>query len=131
MLQSVPAPESPGWALPPYLRVLLAIILLATVVCLGVGTFIGLLWATSHPERAPHGGLLLGLPGGFLFLEGLLLALGGLWIHKRWKGFTFGGPLMGLVLPLAAVVNHHAIWVGGFVGLAPFALLAWVIRNLS
>jgi ABC-type proline/glycine betaine transport system permease subunit len=36
-------------------RVLLALIVVAAVVCLSVGTFVGMLWATSHPERAPDG----------------------------------------------------------------------------
>ena len=131
MLQSVPAPDSASSRQPLRLRVLSAIILLLAVVCLAVGSFIGLLWATSHPERAPHGGLLLGLPAGFLFFEGVLLVMGGLWIEKRWRGFAVGGPLLGMVLPLVAMVNHHAIWVGSFLGLAPFALLAWVIKSLS
>ena len=86
MLQSVPAPDSASSRQPLRLRVLSAIILLLAVVCLAVGSFIGLLWATSHPERAPHGGLLLGLPAGFLFFEGVLLVMGGLWIEKRWRG---------------------------------------------
>jgi hypothetical protein len=131
MLRSVSTSEASAWTPPSYRRVLLAIILLGAVACLALGTFIGLLWAISHPERAPHGGLLLGLPGGFLFLEGLLLGLGCLWIYKRWRGFAFGAPLVGVVLPLAAVVNHQVIWVASFVGLAPFALLAWLIRSLS
>jgi hypothetical protein len=114
-----------------YLRVLLAIIVIGAVGCLALGAFIGLIWAISHPERAPHGGLLLGLPGGFLFLEGLLLSLGGLWIFKRWKGFALGGPLIGAILPLAATVDNNVIWIGGFIGLVPFAGLAWVIRSLS
>jgi hypothetical protein len=112
-------------------RVLLALIVIAAVACLGVGTFVGMLWATSHPERAPHGGLLLGLPGGLLFLQGLLLGLGALWISRRWRGYMIGGLSMCAALPLALLVSHHAMWVGGFVGLAPFAALAWLIRTLT
>ena len=112
-------------------RVFLALIVVAAVVCLGVGVFVGILWATSHPERAPHGGLLLGLPGGLLFLQGLLLSLGALWISRRWRGYIIGGPLMCAALPLAVLVSHHAMWVGSFVGLAPFAALAWLIRALT
>jgi hypothetical protein len=63
---------------PALRRVLLAVVVIGAVVWLSVGTFVGMLWATSHPERAPHGGLLLGLPGGLLFLQGLLLSVGAL-----------------------------------------------------
>jgi|SRR5215208_6251641 len=131
MLQPTPASTEPGQVPPMYVRVLLAIIMSGAVVCLAVGSFIGLIWALSHPERAPHGGLLLGLPGGFLFLEGLLLSLGGLWISKRWKGFALGGPVISVMLPLAATVDHNVIWIGSFIGIAPFAAVAWVIRSLS
>src|SRR5688572_14718233 len=111
----LPARNSTQWPLQVLLRVLLALVVVAAVICLAVGGFVGVLWAVSHPERAPHGGLLLGLPGGFLFLQGVLLSLGGLWISKRWKGFMFGGPLISAALPLAVLVDHNAMWVGSFI----------------
>jgi hypothetical protein len=90
-----------------------------------------MLWATSHPERAPHGGLMLGLPGGLLFLQGLLSSLGALWISRRWRGYMFGGPFLCAALPLAMLMNQHTIWIAGYLGLAPFAVLAWLIRTVT
>ncbi len=98
--------------------------LLTAVLGLGIGGAVALLWATSDPAHGPHGGLLLGLPAGVLFLEGVLAGIATVWVSREWRGYVLVGPLLVGIVPILGWVDPKLVWWMGFVGLAPFAALA-------
>jgi hypothetical protein len=130
MAESVSSPSGRVPAIAPWAeavkRVFWAAMVLVAVVCLILGAGVGILWAFSDPQNAPHGGLLLGLPGGVLFLQGVLAAIAARWIRRCWRGYQVGAPLLALVMPVAYLISPTAVVLAGEIGLAPFALISWL-----
>jgi hypothetical protein len=114
----------------PQFGLMSAAVLLLAGVCLTIGSAIGLLWAFSEPNQAPHVGLYIGLPGGLLFLEGVAAGLAGGWMLKRWAGYKLAAPLLIGLVPAVCLAHPGGILMAGLVGLMPFTLLARLLARL-
>jgi hypothetical protein len=101
-----------------------ATVLLLSAACLALGGTIGLLWALSEPENAPHGGLYIGLPGGVLVLQSLAMATAGASIHHKWAGYKLYAPVLIGLVPAICLVHPGGFLVAGLIGLTPFTILA-------